>query len=186
MFRPSSRPAGAGVRLWWRYALKAVTNRLRQGRPTWWDLTRYLKIQREYVPLYVQHLRSGAVAPDAHISDLDRQLPKEVTLHFRKLAHARIRKLELAQLSQGDLNQPQPQQRTWVQWMGFGTAVEGNSTSTAADGESEQNLHDDAHQNERAYLTDGEVQALEDMVQAQAWPLVSMLFPLLPLWELPT
>lgn len=123
------------------------------------------------MPLYVQYIRSGALAADAHISDLDRQLPKEVILHFRKLAHARIRKLELAQLSQGDANQPQPQQRTWVQWMGFGTAVEGNSTSAAADGENEQDLRDGSYQNERAYLTDEEVQALEDMVQAQAWPL---------------
>eukprot|EP00892_Ulva_mutabilis_P007576 jgi/Ulvmu1/5190/UM021_0207.1 len=167
MFRPSSRPAGAGARLWWRYALKAVTNRLRQGRPTWWDLARYLTIQREYVPLYVQHLRSGTASPNARISDLDRELPKEVILHFRKLAHARIRKLEQAQQSKGDTKQQQQQNRTWVQWMGFGTAVAA-SIASGEDGDEDQAREGDKNENERAYLTDGEVQALEDMVQAQA------------------
>lgn len=167
MFRPSSRPTRAGARLWWRYALKAVTNRLRQGRPTWWDLARYLTIQREYVPLYVQHLRSGSTTPNARISDLDRELPKEVMLHFRKLAHARIRKLGQSQYSKSDpKQQQQQQQRTWVQWMGFGTAVEGPSSLATNDAMNQQDGQG-AEETERAYLTDGEVQALEDMVQAQ-------------------
>lgn len=159
---------GAGVRLWWRYALKAVTNRLRQGRPTWWDLMRYLKIQREYVPLYVQHIRSGVATLDAQILDLDKQLPKEVILHFRKLAHARIRRLEQAQLPKGDLNQRRSRQRTWVQWMGFGTPRVDESTPAAEDVDV-QHVDGDELQVERAYLTDAEVQTLEDMVQAQAW-----------------
>lgn len=80
---------GSGAKLWWRYAFRAVCIRLRQGRPSWREMVSYLKIQRQYIPLYVQQLQEGKQGGSGRILELDASLPTNVILHFRKLAHAK-------------------------------------------------------------------------------------------------
>jgi hypothetical protein len=155
--------------------MKAVCNQQRHGKPTWSDIARYLKVQREYVPLYVQHLRrqDAEKGKDAgkhlpRIVELDRDLPKDVTLHFRKLAHAQVR---LKNKEGVRKKEDKPPPRTWVGWLGFGggrhvrdAAAEGADGQGAVPGDSSPDRQD---KGERAFLTDNEVQALEDIVQAQ-------------------
>jgi Vacuolar sorting-associated protein 13, N-terminal len=119
--RPSTRPFGAGAQLWWRYAMKAVCSQRRHGRYHWVDIARYLKVQREYVPLYVMHLRSKDGAKDvtrlSRIAEMDKELPTAVALHFRKLAHAQDMRLKEKEQKKASEDKPQP--RTWVSWLGF-------------------------------------------------------------------
>jgi hypothetical protein len=83
----------------------------------------------------------------------------QVMLHFRKLAHAQVRRQEKQSTQKASL------QRTWVGWaLGFkapsgqGAAIDAVGTAQAAQGE-----------DERPYLTADEVQTLEDAVQEQVW-----------------
>jgi hypothetical protein len=79
-FRPDTRPVSSAVRLWWRYAFKAVVNQLRQGRPSWKDAITFLQIQRKYVPLYVKRLKESlpAAQNDPVIQEFDHALPNQV------------------------------------------------------------------------------------------------------------
>jgi hypothetical protein len=177
--RPATRPHQSAGRLWWRYAFKAVLNQLQQGRPSWWDLAAYLRIQREYVPLYVRLLKDGIAAAqnDPKIQHLDRELPDKVMLHFRKMAHAQVRRSEK---ESGKKGLQKSTQRSWVGWAlgyqaegvaaaevgcaqgGAGALPEGTDVVEVAAGGT-----DAVQEKERSYLTAAEVQALEDMVQAQ-------------------
>ena len=87
-------------------------------------------------------------------------------LHFRKLAHAQVRRRE----RQGAAEKSGQQgKRSWVGWAlgyktsGAGEAAEGDAAArgegAGQDGEGEKA--------ERSHLTESEVQALEDMVQTQ-------------------
>ena len=80
--RPDTRPSRTAAQLWWRYAYKAVTNQLRQGRPSWTDIVHYLRVQREYVPRYVSRLKDGLAAAQADetIARLEQDLPSMVRL----------------------------------------------------------------------------------------------------------
>lgn len=162
--RPSTRPIGAGAQLWWRYAMKAVCSQRRHGRHNWVDIARYLKIQREYVPLYVMHLRSKEGVKDVtrlpRIAEMDKALPKDVTLHFRKLAHAQDMRLKEKDKKQASADKPPP--RTWVSWLGFkgstaaaaGAAPAGDSAAvegvTAGEVEGEQAAPDSLAANSEA------------------------------------
>lgn len=83
--RPDTRPSRSAAQLWWRYAFKAVTNQLRQGRPSWTDIVKYLRVQREYVPLYVSRLKEGLAAAQADdtIARLEQDLPSPVRFSAR-------------------------------------------------------------------------------------------------------
>ena len=110
--------------------MKAVCSQRNHGRHSWPDIARYLVLQREYVPLYVMHLRSKEGAKDvarmARIAELDKELPKDVALHFRKLAHAQDMRLKEKDKKKASVDKPPP--RTWVSWLGFtGTNAAGAS-----------------------------------------------------------
>lgn len=170
-FRPATRPShGAAARLWWRYAFRAVGTQLRQGRPSWWDLTRYLRVQREYVPLYVAKLQESVAAAqgDARVQELDKGLPYQVMLHLRKMAHAKVRRHQKRKAQQAA-----PPKRSWVGWaLGAKPAASKPSEGSdeqAADAEGEQSGEGGAEaKEERGYLTAQELQTLEDLVQEQA------------------
>jgi hypothetical protein len=81
----------------------------------------------------------------------------QVMLHFRKLAHAQVRRQEKQSAQKSN------QQRTWIGWaLGFKAPAATESAS-----EIEGDASAAQHEEERPYLTAGEVQALEDVVQAQ-------------------
>jgi Vacuolar sorting-associated protein 13, N-terminal len=173
-FRPATRPSQQAAQLWWRYAVRAVTNQSRQGRPSWWDLAKYLKIQREYVPLYVKLLQESVAAAqaDEKILSFDKDVPYQVALHFRKMAHAQVRRRNNRAAQR---TAQQPKQRTWVGWA-LGAKPAGKpaepgaleSANAEADAEGQAGEGEGGEgDKERSYLTDSEVQALEDIVQEQ-------------------
>lgn len=115
--------------------MKAVCSQRRHGRYHLVDVTRFLCIQREYVPLYVTHLRSKDASKDTtelvRITEMDKELPKEVALHFRKLAHAHDNRLKEKERNKASAEKPPP--RTWVSWLGFrGAAPAAPAAGTAA------------------------------------------------------
>ena len=92
--------------------MKAVCTQRKHGRHSWLDIARYILLQREYVPLYVMHLRSKESAKDAarvaRIAELDKKLPKDVALHFRKLAHAQDMRLKEKDKKKASAEKPPP------------------------------------------------------------------------------
>jgi hypothetical protein len=116
--------------------MKAVCSQRRHGRYHWVDIARYLKVQREYVPLYVMHLRSKDGAKDvtrlSRIEEMDKELPTAVALHFRKLAHAQDMRLREREQKKASEDKEKPPPRTWVSWLGFtGTAAPASANASA-------------------------------------------------------
>ncbi|NJR42339.1 MAG: hypothetical protein HC767_06450 [Akkermansiaceae bacterium] len=180
------------------------------------DIAQYLKIQREYVPLYVMHLRSKEGPKDAtrlaRIAEMDKELPKHVALHFRKLAHAQDMRLKEKAQKQASADKPPP--RTWVSWLGF----RGSSVVAAAAGAGDQSVPDSlaaksesaegsiagdtnvmdptelaavlppadvgtaGGKEDRGFLTADEVQVLEEVVQAQVCTAPGLAWAPLGLW----
>ena len=182
-FRPATRPSQAAARLWWRYACRAVTHQLRQGRPSWHDVVKYMRIQREYVPRYASLLKDSSAArpqQDSKIQELDAALPYQVLLHFRKLAHAQERRRSKQEQKKSAAKTKQ--QRSWFGWAlgrppapSTGGASQGDGSEAGAAesaGQEERAEPSEAGEGaeteqERGYLTEDEVQALEDLVQSE-------------------
>ncbi|KAI7845241.1 hypothetical protein COHA_001284 [Chlorella ohadii] len=100
-YRPRLRPAaGEPARLWWRYAVKAVQQQLAARKLTWSQTVRFARMRKEYVPAYAEHLRQLAAGQGpqrierlpAPVVEMDRQLPEQTILMFRRLAHAKVQR----------------------------------------------------------------------------------------------
>ncbi|KAL4443584.1 hypothetical protein ABPG75_011321 [Micractinium tetrahymenae] len=98
-YRPRLRPAaGEQARLWWKYAVKAVQQQVLARKLSWEQAIKFARMRKEYVPLYIEHLRSP-IDPSRPrdrlpkgIVDMDRQLPEQTIVMFRRLAHARLQR----------------------------------------------------------------------------------------------
>eukprot|EP00887_Chlorella_sp_A99_P001951 scaffold18.g1951.t1 len=105
-YRPKLRPAaGQPARVWWAYAVRAVLQQLATRRLTWSQAVRFARLRKRYVPLYLEYLRKKddeAAGREVQgpsparlanqILELDKQLPENTMLMFRRLAYTELQR----------------------------------------------------------------------------------------------
>jgi vacuolar protein sorting-associated protein 13A/C len=152
-YRPRVRPtAGKAARAWWQYARLAVKQQSESHRLTWQQVLRFLDLRREYVPLYLQHLKrtsssqsepqqqqqeqdaekplqlpKGTTAVPEELAAMDAVLPENTILMFRRLAYAefqRERRREARAARAASKSAAQSGGGGWLGWlMGSGGAA---------------------------------------------------------------
>ncbi|KAL4447306.1 hypothetical protein ABPG77_007339, partial [Micractinium sp. CCAP 211/92] len=127
-YRPRLRPAaGEQARLWWRYAIKAVQQQVLARKLTWEQAIKFARMRKEYVPLYIEHLRSPIDPSRPHdrlpkgIVDMDRQLPEQTIVMFRRLAHARLQREKRQQAAREAGQGGKAGGGGWLDWLRGGS-----------------------------------------------------------------
>jgi vacuolar protein sorting-associated protein 13A/C len=137
-YRPRLRPAaGETARLWWRYALKAVQQQLAARKLTWSQAVRFARMRKEYVPAYAEHLRQLAAGQGpqrierlpAPVVEMDRQLPEQTILMFRRLAHAKVQR-EKRRAAKEAAAAGKSGGGGWMDWLRGGGGSSGSRTAS--------------------------------------------------------
>eukprot|EP00879_Flechtneria_rotunda_P014384 GHRR01015031.1.p1 GENE.GHRR01015031.1~~GHRR01015031.1.p1 ORF type:complete len:739 (+),score=279.88 GHRR01015031.1:222-2438(+) len=167
--RPHCRPsAGAGGRLWWRYAIKAVQRQQQSySSRAWQHLQMIAMYHKQYVSNYIRCLQQGKQGGDSIIAQLDVKLDEPVTLLFRRMAHAKFR---AAQQKAGAANagKQQPHQQGWFGWLMGGSQRPAHKPAHAAAAAGHRSAADSADMEVDILLGADEWNKLEQVVADQA------------------
>lgn len=158
-YRPKERPApGIRARIWWHYALLAIRQQREAHQMPWSRVIRCVQMQRKYITAYIRLLKQektfesggdqntsklpsgggggeGQEGPMQDIAAMEKSLPENTILVFRRLAYVEMERERRKEQRSGKPRATKSQESTVGGWLGW---LVGSRQPKPSESESEQ------------------------------------------------